>query len=59
MPSLWLSKWPYAYAGIPSPGIKKLVTLKGIHHYGIYREKRLEAQKLALDWYNLHLKTAK
>ena len=27
VPSLWLSKWPYAYAGIPSPGIKKLAKL--------------------------------
>jgi hypothetical protein len=37
-------------------GVKKLVTVKGIKHYGIYREKRQEAQTLALDWYNEHLK---
>jgi dienelactone hydrolase len=39
-------------------GVKKLVTVKGIKHYGIYREKRKEAQKLALDWFNEHLKKA-
>jgi dienelactone hydrolase len=37
-------------------GIKKLVTIKGIKHYGIYAEKRKEAQQLALDWFNEHLK---
>jgi len=37
-------------------GVKKLVTLKGIKHYGIYTEKRREAQQLALDWFNKHLK---
>ena len=37
-------------------GVKKLVTVKGIKHYGIYYEKRKEAQKLALDWFNEHLK---
>ncbi len=39
-------------------GVKKLVTVKGIKHYGIYLEKRKEAQKLALDWFNVHLKKA-
>lgn len=38
-------------------GVKKLVTLKGIKHYGVYNEKRAEAQQLALDWFNQHLKT--
>ena len=37
-------------------GVKKLVTVKGIKHYGIYIQKRKEAQQLALDWYNEHLK---
>lgn len=37
-------------------GIKKLVTIKGIKHYGVYYEKRAEAQKLALDWFDEHLK---
>jgi len=37
-------------------GIKKLVTVKGIKHYGIYREKRKEAQQLAIDWFSQHLK---
>jgi hypothetical protein len=36
--------------------IKKLVTIKGIKHYGAYNEKRQEAQQLALDWFNEHLK---
>ena len=39
-------------------GIKKLVVIKGIKHYGIYYEKRKEAQKLALDWFTEHLKNA-
>ena len=37
-------------------GVKKLVTVEGIKHYGIYREKRSEAQKLAVDWFREHLK---
>ena len=37
-------------------GIKKLITIKGIKHYGAYNEKRAEAQHLALDWFNEHLK---
>ncbi len=37
-------------------GVKKLVTVAGIKHYGIYREKRAEAQQLALDWFREHLK---
>ncbi len=37
-------------------GVKKLVTLKGIRHYGIYNEKRAEAQRLAIEWFNKHLK---
>jgi dienelactone hydrolase len=37
-------------------GVKKLVTVTGIKHYGIYREKRNEAQQLAIDWFGEHLK---
>jgi uncharacterized protein len=37
-------------------GLKKLVTIEGIKHYGIYREKRSEAQQLAVDWFREHLK---
>ncbi len=37
-------------------GVKKLVTVKGIKHYGIYREKRKQAQQLAIDWFKEHLK---
>lgn len=36
-------------------GVKKLVTLPGIKHYGIYREAREQAQQLAIDWFNEHL----
>ena len=37
-------------------GVKKLVKIKGIKHYGIYSEKRKEAQRLAIDWFKQHLK---
>ena len=37
-------------------GIKKLVTIKGIKHYGIYYEARAQAQKEALAWFDQHLK---
>lgn len=37
-------------------GVKKLVTVKGIKHYGIYNEQRQAAQQLALNWFNEHLK---
>jgi dienelactone hydrolase len=37
-------------------GPKKLVTIPGITHYGIYRQARPEAQKLAIEWYDAHLK---
>lgn len=38
-----------------APGVKKLVTLTGIKHYGVYMQKRKEAQQLAIDWYKEHL----
>jgi len=37
-------------------GVKKLVTVKGIKHYGIYLQKRKQAQQLAIDWFTEHLK---
>lgn len=37
-------------------GVKKLVTVEGIKHYGIYNEKRSEAQQLAIGWFSEHLK---
>lgn len=37
-------------------GPKKLISIPNIAHYGIYYEKRLEAQKLALDWFDQWLK---
>ncbi|PHS06661.1 MAG: hypothetical protein COA78_14065 [Blastopirellula sp.] len=40
-------------------GVKKLVTVKGIKHYGIYNEKRKEAQDLAVDWFDTYLKNSK
>src|SRR5262245_50990265 len=37
-------------------GIKKLVTIKGIKHYGIYNEARDQAQKEAIAWLDEQLK---
>ncbi len=37
-------------------GPKKLVTIPNITHYGVYREARAQAQKLAVEWYDTHLK---
>jgi dienelactone hydrolase len=37
-------------------GPKKLVTIPGITHYGIYGAARPEAQRLAIAWYDEHLK---
>ena len=37
-------------------GPKKLVTIPGITHYGIYRTARPQAQKLAIEWFDEHLK---
>jgi len=39
-------------------GVKKLVTIKGIKHYGIYNEARDQAQKEAIAWFDEHLKAA-
>ena len=37
-------------------GLKNLVIIPNISHYGIYQEAREEAQQLALDWFDAHLK---
>lgn len=37
-------------------GPKKLVTIPGITHYGIYGEAREQATKLAIAWFDEHLK---
>lgn len=43
-----------AYDRIPGP--KKYVIMPGITHYGIYREARDQAIKLAIEWFDQHLK---
>ncbi len=37
-------------------GPKKLVTIPNITHYGVYNEARLQCQKLAIEWFDTHLK---
>jgi hypothetical protein len=37
-------------------GTKKLVNIPKITHYGIYVEARKQAQQLAVDWFDKHLK---
>ncbi len=37
-------------------GPKQLVTIPGIAHYGVYGEARSQVQKLAIEWYDAHLK---
>ena len=37
-------------------GVKKLITVKGIKHYGIYNEARDQAQREAIAWFDEHLK---
>jgi uncharacterized protein len=37
-------------------GPKKLIVIPMIKHYGIYLEARKQAQQLAIDWFNEHLK---
>jgi hypothetical protein len=39
-------------------GPKKLVTIPKIGHFDIYTEARAEAQKLAIEWFDEHLKGA-
>jgi dienelactone hydrolase len=38
-------------------GPKKLFVIPKIKHYGIYLEARKQAQQLALDWFDAHLKS--
>lgn len=40
-------------------GPKKLVSIPEITHYGIYREAREQATKLAIEWFDEHLNRAK
>jgi dienelactone hydrolase len=44
-----------AYDRMPGPN-KKYVVVPGITHYGIYREKRDEAIKMAIEWFDRYLK---
>jgi len=37
-------------------GPKKLVTIPDITHYGVYLQARTRAQKLAIEWFDEHLK---
>ena len=37
-------------------GVKKLVTVPGIKHYGVYYEARDRVQREAIAWYDEHLK---
>jgi len=37
-------------------GPKKLVSIPNIKHYGIYGEAREQSQKLAIEWFDTHLK---
>jgi dienelactone hydrolase len=37
-------------------GVKKLVTIPGITHYGVYTEARGRAQREAIAWFDAHLK---
>ena len=39
-----------------SQGVKKLVTIPDIKHYGIYNEARDRAEKEAIAWFDEHLK---
>ena len=43
-----------AHSRAPEP--RKLVIVPEIKHYGIYREAKKQAQKLAIEWYDEHLK---
>ncbi len=36
-------------------GIKKLVTIPDIKHYGIYREAHKQTQQMAIEWFQEHL----
>jgi dienelactone hydrolase len=40
-------------------GVKKLVTIPGIKHYGIYNEARDRAEKEAIAWFDERLKNVK
>ena len=42
-----------------SSGVRKLVTIPGIKHYGIYYEARDRAEQEAIAWFDEHLKPGK
>jgi hypothetical protein len=44
-----------AYDGLATPS-KNLVIIPDIGHYDIYRKARSEADRLALAWFDKHLK---
>jgi hypothetical protein len=46
-----------AYTKMPGTN-KKYVAIPGISHYGIYREQREEAIRLAIAWFDQQLKAA-
>jgi hypothetical protein len=46
-----------AFQRAPEP--KKRVVIPGITHYGIYTTARTQAQNLAVDWFDQHLKGAR
>jgi hypothetical protein len=41
---------------VRATGVKKLIAIKGIKHYGIHNEVRDLAQKKAIAWFDEHLK---
>ena len=52
----WLSTGPRVKAFERAKGPKKLVTIPELTHYGIYKEGRNQAQRLAIEWFDVHLK---
>ena len=40
-------------------GPKKLVSIPGITHYGVYQQARQQATTLAIEWFNQYLKESK
>jgi hypothetical protein len=41
---------------VRATGVKKLIVIKCIKHYGIYNEVRDQVQKEAIAWFDEHLK---
>ena len=55
---VWSNKDHGIKAHERAKGPKKLVTIPKITHYGVYREAREQCQKLAVEWFDTHLKGA-